>query len=165
MTYTVAVRELCEFTAKQGDLDLRFTPAPTALEGIAGHAMVAERRGKGYRAEVALAGQYKTLRVRGRADGVDTAQQRLDEVKTFKGRLDRQPASHRALHWAQARIYGWLLCQQVHVPRHLPAAPADVSGWPGGSQRAATPRSAGSWPGGPCGWIAAGLTSCSAVGS
>ena len=112
MTYTVAVRELCEFTAKQGDLDLRFTPAPTALEGIAGHAVVAERRGKGYRAEVALAGQYKTLRVRGRADGVDTAQQRLDEVKTFKGRLDRQPASHRALHWAQARIYGWLLCQQ-----------------------------------------------------
>ena len=36
MTYTVAVRELCEFTAKQGDLDLRFTPAPTALEGMAG---------------------------------------------------------------------------------------------------------------------------------
>ncbi|KQO12639.1 ATP-dependent DNA helicase [Acidovorax sp. Leaf76] len=112
MTYTVAVRELCEFTAKQGDLDLRFTPAPTALEGIAGHATVATRRGAGYRAEVALAGQYKTLRVRGRADGVDAAQQRLDEVKTFKGRLDRQPASHRALHWAQARIYGWLLCQQ-----------------------------------------------------
>ena len=112
MTYTVAVRELCEFTAKQGDLDLRFTPAPTALEGIAGHATVATRRGAGYRAEVPLAGQYKTLRVRGRADGVDAAQQRLDEVKTFKGRLDRQPASHRALHWAQARIYGWLLCQQ-----------------------------------------------------
>ncbi|MBT9512135.1 MAG: ATP-dependent DNA helicase [Acidovorax sp.] len=112
MTYTVAVRELCEFTAKQGDLDLRFTPAPTALEGMAGHATVATRRGAGYRAEVALARQYKTLRVRGRADGVDAAQQRLDEVKTFKGRLDRQPASHRALHWAQARIYGGLLCQQ-----------------------------------------------------
>ena len=112
MTYTIAVRELCEFTAKQGDLDLRFTPAPTALEGMAGHAVVAGRRGKGYRAEVSLTGHYKTLQVRGRADGVDAAQQRLDEVKTFKGRLDRQPASHRALHWAQARIYGWLLCQQ-----------------------------------------------------
>eukprot|EP01038_Epipyxis_sp_PR26KG_P000905 gene905-1268_t len=45
MTYTVAVRELCEFTAKQGDLDLRFTPAPTALEGMAGHAVAASRRG------------------------------------------------------------------------------------------------------------------------
>ena len=47
MTYTVAVRELCEFTAKQGDLDLRFTPAPTALEGMAGHALAASRRGAG----------------------------------------------------------------------------------------------------------------------
>jgi DNA excision repair protein ERCC-2 len=28
--YTVAVRALCEFTAKAGDLDLRFTPSPTA---------------------------------------------------------------------------------------------------------------------------------------
>ncbi len=29
MSYTVAVRALCEFTAKRGDLDLRFTPAPS----------------------------------------------------------------------------------------------------------------------------------------
>ncbi|EPN67268.1 Uvs006, partial [Pseudomonas syringae pv. actinidiae ICMP 19101] len=27
--YAVAVRALCEFTAKVGDLDLRFTPSPT----------------------------------------------------------------------------------------------------------------------------------------
>jgi len=112
MTYTVAVRELCEFTAKQGDLDLRFTPAPSALEGMAGHAVAAARRGAGYRAEVALSGSYQNLLVRGRADGYDSAGQRIDEVKTFKGRLDRQPASHRHLHWAQAKVYGWLLCQQ-----------------------------------------------------
>ena len=43
--YTVAVRALCEFTAKVGDLDLRFTPSPTAQEGIAGHAVVTSRRG------------------------------------------------------------------------------------------------------------------------
>ncbi|WP_110958937.1 ATP-dependent DNA helicase [Acidovorax sp. ST3] len=115
MTYTVAVRELCEFTAKQGDLDLRFTPAPTALEGMAGHAVAASRRGADYRAEVALSGSYQSLRVRGRADGYDPAQQRIDEVKTFKGRLDRQPASHRHLHWAQAKVYGWLLCEQEQL--------------------------------------------------
>ena len=33
MTYTVAVRALCEFSAKVGDLDLRFTPSPTAQKG------------------------------------------------------------------------------------------------------------------------------------
>ena len=47
-TYTVAVRALCEFTAKTGDLDLRFTPSPTAQEGIAGHALVTSRRDEDY---------------------------------------------------------------------------------------------------------------------
>lgn len=119
-SYTVAVRELCEFTAKAGDLDLRFTPAPTALEGIAGHAVVSGRRGAGYEREVTLAGDWRDgplhLRVRGRADGFDAAAGRLEEVKTFKGRLDRQPASHRALHWAQAKVYGWLLCEARQLP-------------------------------------------------
>ncbi len=117
--YTVAVRELCEFTAKQGDLDLRFTPAPTAREGMAGHAAVAARRAAeapGYEAEVPLEGVCGLLRVRGRADGFDAAAGRVDEVKTFKGRLDRQPAAHRALHWAQARVYGWLLCASRGLP-------------------------------------------------
>ena len=44
LSYSVAVRALCEFTAKTGDLDLRFTPSPTALEGIVGHRTVASRR-------------------------------------------------------------------------------------------------------------------------
>ena len=34
LSYSIAVRALCEFTAKTGDLDLRFTPSPTALEGL-----------------------------------------------------------------------------------------------------------------------------------
>ncbi len=111
MSYRVAVRALCEFTAKVGDLDLRFTPSPTALEGIAGHAQVSARRGEGYEREVALEGQYGKLVVRGRADGYDPARNRLEEIKTFRGDLERQPANHRQLHWAQAKIYGWLLCQ------------------------------------------------------
>ncbi len=109
--YTVSVRELCAFTAKQGDLDLRFTPAPTAQEGIAGHALVAERRGEAYRKEVSLTGVHGALTVRGRADGVDDQRRRVEEIKTYRGSLDRQRPTHRHLHWAQARIYGWLLCE------------------------------------------------------
>ncbi|WP_411861014.1 helicase C-terminal domain-containing protein [Pseudomonas sp. PDM13] len=112
MSYQVAVRALCEFTAKCGDLDLRFTPAPTALEGMAGHALVTARRGEGYQSEVALAGEFRNLKVRGRADGYDPARNRLEEVKTHRGDLARQPANHRQLHWAQVRVYGWLLCQE-----------------------------------------------------
>ncbi|MDH1526437.1 ATP-dependent DNA helicase [Pseudomonas mosselii] len=116
MSYTVAVRALCEFSAKVGDLDLRFTPSPTAQEGIAGHRRVVARRAAGYESEVALEGEYQGLRVRGRADGYDPACNRLEEIKTHRGDLARQPDNHRLLHWAQAKVYAWLLCQARQLP-------------------------------------------------
>jgi Rad3-related DNA helicase len=120
LSYSVAVRALCEFTAKTGDLDLRFTPSPTALEGIAGHRTVASRRSDSYQSEVALEGDFLQLKVKGRADGYDPAQNCLEEVKTYRGDLSKQPANHRQLHWAQARVYGWLMCcklglEQINV--------------------------------------------------
>ncbi|WP_272970131.1 ATP-dependent DNA helicase [Comamonas terrigena] len=118
---TVAVRALCEFIARTGDLDLRFTPAPSALEGIEGHAVVRQRRqappDSRYEAEVALRGQFEGLQVRGRADGFDAAAQQLEEIKTYRGPLDAVRPHHRALHWAQAKVYGHLLCQARGLAR------------------------------------------------
>ncbi|ALM86852.1 ATP-dependent DNA helicase [Bordetella sp. N] len=135
MSYTIAVRALCEFTARAGDLDTRFTPAPTGQEGTAGHQAVVARRAAGYEAEVALEGFYRptdgvaagvpgasagdvatdagdavTLRVRGRADGYDPGKHRLEEIKTRRASADRVPDNQRAVHWAQAMVYGHLLC-------------------------------------------------------
>ncbi|WP_409517327.1 ATP-dependent DNA helicase [Diaphorobacter sp.] len=111
-SYTIAVRELCAFTAKAGDLDVRFTPAPTSQEGIEGHGKVtAKRPAQHYETEIALCSRFQELQVRGRADGFDASIPRLEEIKTHKGRLDRQPPAQRALHWAQARVYGWLMCE------------------------------------------------------
>jgi Rad3-related DNA helicase len=111
--YSVAVRALCEFTAKQGDLDIRFTPSPTAQEGIAGHAVVTSRRGPNYRTEVSLSGDWGMLHVRGRADGYDPDQNLIEEIKTHRGKFDSIPDNHRHLHWAQVRVYGHLLCRQL----------------------------------------------------
>ena len=108
----VAVRALCDFTAREGDLDHRFTPAPSAREGIAGHTLVAGRRGAGYEAELPLAGTVEGLTVSGRADGYDPAANRLEEIKTHRGRLDRMAYNQRALHWAQVSVYGALLCAE-----------------------------------------------------
>ncbi|HHW2280169.1 ATP-dependent DNA helicase, partial [Pseudomonas aeruginosa] len=85
--YQVAVRALCEFSAKRGDLDLRFTPSPSALEGIAGHTLVTSRRPAHYQREVALDGRYRHLQVRGRADGYDPQANCLEEIKTHRGDL------------------------------------------------------------------------------
>ena len=117
MSYQVAVRALCEFTAKVGDLDLRFTPSPTAQQGIAGHRTVASRRSEGYQSELSLEGQYAHLTVRGRADGYDPNAQVLEEVKTYRGDFTAIPSNHRQLHWAQARVYGWLLCHALQLPQ------------------------------------------------
>lgn len=107
---TISVRELCAFGAKRGDLDLRFTPAPTAEEGMAGHAAVATRRSAGYQKEIRIELQHGDLRVRGRADGLQPHPLRLEEIKTHRGDLARMPENHRELHWAQLKLYAAQLC-------------------------------------------------------
>jgi DNA excision repair protein ERCC-2 len=113
---TVAVTALCEFAAKRGDLDLRFAPGPSALEGIEGHGTVARRRGSGWQREVRLEGLCEGLRVVGRADGFDAAACRLEEIKTHRGNADRIAPNQRELHWAQAMCYGALLCERDDLP-------------------------------------------------
>ena len=79
---------------------------------MAGHQTVVDRRGDGYIAELPLSGSYPGLLVGGRADGYDPQERRLEEIKTHRGDISRIPANHRLLHWAQVKVYGWLLCQQ-----------------------------------------------------
>jgi len=112
----VSVRALCAFGAKAGDLDFRFVPAPSAQEGMAGHLLVQGRRGADYESEVSLSLDFEGLRVRGRADGFDAEHGRLEEIKTFRGDFAAIRANHRALHWAQAKTYGWMLCQARALP-------------------------------------------------
>jgi Rad3-related DNA helicase len=126
--FSVSVRNLCEFAAKVGDLDLRFTPSPSAQQGREGHQLVASRKGPGHESEVPLSGIFnpaqaatdgnggasgsaETLRVSGRADGYDSSTRVLEEVKTFRGSVAAIAPNHRALHWAQLKVYGWLMCQ------------------------------------------------------
>nr|GFD60007.1 hypothetical protein [Tanacetum cinerariifolium] len=50
-----------------------------------------------------------------RADGYDAALNQLEEIKTYRGDLEAMPDNHRRLHWAQAKVYGWLICQQLQL--------------------------------------------------
>ncbi len=106
----MSVRSLCEFTSKHGDLDRRFTPSATALEGQLGQAAVQARRGPAYECEVALQGRFGPLLVRGRADGYDPPSNRLEEIKTIRGQPEAMAENRRHLHWAQLQTYGALMC-------------------------------------------------------
>ncbi len=117
VSHRVAVRTLCEFTARSGDLSARFTPSPTAVQGMAGHVRMGERRGPAYELELTLRGHHGALEVVGRADGYDAARNRLEEWKTHRGALELMPANQRALHWAQLKVYGALLCAARRLER------------------------------------------------
>jgi len=115
--YTIAVRTLCEFAAREGDLDMRFTPSPSSEQGMAGHRIALARRSPAYRREVAVSGTHAGLEVRGRADGFDPQRMRVEEVKTCIGDAQRVPPNQRGLHWAQAKVYAALLCRELGAPR------------------------------------------------
>ena len=106
--FSVPIKPFCAFVAKVGDLDLRFTPVPTAEQGMAGHKAVVYSRLGDYRAEVMVEGVVEGLHLRGRIDGLYAEQATLDEIKTHRGAVERIPANHTALHWAQLRTYGAL---------------------------------------------------------
>ncbi|MGC8119641.1 helicase C-terminal domain-containing protein [Marinobacter sp. VGCF2001] len=108
----VAVRTLCEFVAREGDLDFRYTPAPSAEEGIAGHQALQSKRGYGYKSEYLLTGDCLGLKLSGRADGYHPHKNRVEEIKTHRGDVSRIRPHQRALHRAQLRAYGALLCRQ-----------------------------------------------------
>lgn len=126
----VAVRSLCEFAARSGSLEFRYTPSPTAEEGIRGHQKLQKRRinaagtEQDYTAEYLLEGTLKGITLKGRADGYLSAAESvasegyplLEEIKTHRGELDRIGDGQRQLHLAQLKVYGALLCLRDDLP-------------------------------------------------
>lgn len=125
----VAVRSLCEFAARSGSLEFRYTPSPTSEEGIRGHQKLQSRRVADakpyahYDAEYLLEGSIEGITLKGRADGywrmlaTDTAESDgdasiplLEEIKTHRGELERIGEGQKQLHLAQLKVYGALLC-------------------------------------------------------
>jgi len=121
--YRVAVRALAEFCHRRGDIDYRFSPSPTGAEGIAGHQLLAGRRGDSYQPEFPLHLRRDfegfSLEVSGRADGYDPQAGLVEEIKTC--RVDRAaiPAATEQLHWAQAMLYSGLLCLEEPARQQL----------------------------------------------
>lgn len=113
---TVAVRELATFCHRRGDIDYRYSPSPSAEEGIAGHQLVYRHRPESYRPEYGLEASFEqegfSLCLRGRADGYDPLAGVVEEIKTCRVDPVNIPLAVEQLHWAQAMLYGALVLLQ-----------------------------------------------------
>ncbi len=120
--FTVSVRELVEFALRRGDLggERDFVGPSRALAGIRGHQKIQRSRPPGYQKEVPLAHEVVddgfSLRIQGRIDGLltDSTPPLVEEIKTLQGRWD---GTANPLHWAQARIYGFLYSRERALER------------------------------------------------
>jgi hypothetical protein len=61
---------------------------------------------------MSLQTEQGSLTIRGRADGYDSAAQRMDECKTYRGDFSQIPDNRHSLHWAQVQTYGAQLCRR-----------------------------------------------------
>ncbi|MEC9381432.1 MAG: PD-(D/E)XK nuclease family protein, partial [Candidatus Latescibacterota bacterium] len=128
----IAVRELVSFVLRSGDLGAAFMSASRAVEGTRGHQFVQDQRPEEYRIEVPVrfrvddaepAGVDEDglpvalqLDISGRVDGVleESGRILVEEIKTTYAAFDEHRTDN-AEHWAQAKIYAFILAQQRDV--------------------------------------------------
>ncbi|MEZ5570762.1 MAG: ATP-dependent DNA helicase [Halioglobus sp.] len=116
---TIAVTELARFCHRSGDIDHRFHPSPTGVQGTAGHQRVYARRPASYLSEYAVQYEHSEqalrLLLKGRADGYDPEQGIVEEIKTCRVAPDAIPAPVAQLHLAQGRLYAAIIARQSDI--------------------------------------------------
>lgn len=113
LEFCVSVRDLVAFCHRTGDIDHRYTPSPSAEQGMEGHKRIYRRRPDTYQREYPVDFTHReqgvSLRLRGRADGFDAGAQLVEEIKTCRVDPTGIPDAVSRLHLSQARIYAALI--------------------------------------------------------
>lgn len=121
--FKVSVVDLAEQTVRGGDINFRFQPRSSSAEGIKGHQRLQRSRGENYVAERAVSLEVTAgdvcLQVNGRVDGYVEGSDPLivEEIKTLRADIAELPPALQAVHWAQAKVYAWVLARETDIGR------------------------------------------------
>jgi DNA excision repair protein ERCC-2 len=121
-TYNLSIRQLVEFTLRNGDIDTAYMSQNRALDGTRVHQRIQKQRKKEaktmdftYQSEVVLDFfcEYKGIifQLSGRADGLQIAYDgniTLEEIKSTLAPLELLQVADSHWHWAQAKCYGYM---------------------------------------------------------
>ena len=119
----IGIREFVELTVRTGDLNpITSNSNNTAIIGSQIHRKLqAAHRESDYEREVylktAVTVNDEDYQLEGRADGVwtDDTGLTVEEIKTSARPWEEATQNTKDRYWAQARIYGHLLCEQRHL--------------------------------------------------
>lgn len=122
ISYSLAVREAVELVLRSGGwgVDRPFAGSRRAREGVEGHRRIQQSRPPQYRCELTVEWIHAEpdfdLRIAGRIDGLMPGPEGwlLEEIKTVGEEWDMNPDP---LHWAQARLYGHMVCAREGLPK------------------------------------------------
>ncbi len=118
MTHSVSVRTLAETYFEGGDLKSNAEALERMQEGLKGHLLIQNAYDARYKAEVPVKHEVTvdgvSLLVQGRVDGLRLEQDlcEVEEIKTTPVSPALIGENDYPVHWAQAQIYAWILCQQ-----------------------------------------------------
>ena len=119
--FKVSIRNLVEFIMRSGSIDNRYVGSIKAVEGIKGHQKVQSSYGDNYSSEVPLKYIFSydniEIEVEGRADGILIEEDNvvIDEIKTTTRELLMIDENFNPLHWAQAKCYGFIYCNDNNL--------------------------------------------------
>lgn len=115
----IAVRELVEMTLKQGSIEAgTLIGGQRLILGTLAHKKVQQAMGPHYEAEVPLSYTIQVegidFMIEGRVDGIiqDLVGVTIDEIKSTYTSLHQIDEDYNALHWAQAKCYGYIYAVQ-----------------------------------------------------
>ena len=123
MVIAISVREIVSFALSSGSIDTRYVSHSRAMQGTVIHKKIQEENLKlikGYSKEVYLTMDFDfdkfTLKVEGRADGViEDDGVIVEEIKSTNTNLVYIDENFNELHWAQAKFYAYILCEQKNL--------------------------------------------------
>lgn len=118
----VNVRAIAEFYTEGGDLVSTGNAIERMREGVRGHQAIQAAYSADWEHEVSLSldieSEGLSLRLYGRADGLCRActPPVIEEIKTTERPIDLIAADDIPAHWAQAELYGAMLCEKEDYP-------------------------------------------------
>lgn len=119
----ISVRNLIEFVMKSGHIDNSFKSINRALEGTKAHQKVQKSYGENYKVEVSLKTIFEyeeySFELEGRADGIYRFEDEaiIDEIKSTTYDLEKIKRESNPLHWAQAKVYGYIYGLQNNLEK------------------------------------------------